>query len=57
MLKGTETATLKRAALVVGASGGIGAAVLDRYLQDPEYARVYAVSRAPCSTARGTGAR
>ena len=47
MLKGTETATLKRAALVVGASGGIGAAVLDRYLQDPEYARVYAVSRAP----------
>jgi len=35
------------AALVVGASGGIGAAVLERYLLDPAYKRVIAVSRGP----------
>ena len=34
-------------ALVVGASGGIGAAVLERYLLDPAYRRVIAVSRGP----------
>ena len=33
------------AVLVVGASGGIGRAVLDHYLQAPEYNLVFAVSR------------
>jgi NAD(P)-dependent dehydrogenase (short-subunit alcohol dehydrogenase family) len=33
------------AVLVVGASGGIGRAVLDHYLQTPEYEQIFAVSR------------
>jgi NAD(P)-dependent dehydrogenase (short-subunit alcohol dehydrogenase family) len=33
------------AAMIVGASGGIGRAVLDHYLNDPAYSRVVAVSR------------
>jgi len=41
----TQSATQGNAALVVGASGGIGAAVLHRYLDDPTFTRVYAVSR------------
>jgi NAD(P)-dependent dehydrogenase (short-subunit alcohol dehydrogenase family) len=41
----TESANPGTAALVVGASGGIGAAVLHRYLDDPTLTRVYAVSR------------
>ena len=41
----TQGATPGNAALVVGASGGIGAAVLHRYLDDPTFMRVYAVSR------------
>jgi NAD(P)-dependent dehydrogenase (short-subunit alcohol dehydrogenase family) len=45
-LKGIVTNT--DAALVVGASGGIGSAVLQRYLQDTRFARVIAVSRGPC---------
>ncbi len=36
------------AALVVGASGGIGRAVLQCYLQDARFAHVFAVSRGPC---------
>lgn len=36
------------AALVVGASGGIGSAVLQCHLQDTRFARVIAVSRGPC---------
>lgn len=36
------------AALVVGASGGIGSAVLQCYLQDSRFTQVIAVSRAPC---------
>jgi len=47
MLKMTATATANPTALVVGASGGIGAAVLERYLRDPAYKRVFAVSRGP----------
>jgi NAD(P)-dependent dehydrogenase (short-subunit alcohol dehydrogenase family) len=43
----TETASVNPAVLVVGASGGIGAAALDRYLGDSAYARVFAVSRGP----------
>ncbi|MEE4147189.1 MAG: SDR family NAD(P)-dependent oxidoreductase [Halieaceae bacterium] len=35
----------RRGALVVGASGGIGGAVLDHYLAAPEYELVFAVSR------------
>jgi NAD(P)-dependent dehydrogenase (short-subunit alcohol dehydrogenase family) len=40
--------TNQEAALVVGASGGIGAAVLQCYLQDTRFAQVIAVSRSPC---------
>ena len=47
MFKATETATANPAALVVGAAGGIGAAVLERCLCDSAYARVFAVSRGP----------
>ncbi|MBK6737051.1 MAG: SDR family NAD(P)-dependent oxidoreductase [Haliea sp.] len=45
-LKGIVTNT--DAALVVGASGGIGSAVLQCYLQDTRFAHVIAVSRGPC---------
>ena len=41
----TESTTPGTAALVVGASGGIGAAVVHRYLDDPTFTRVFAVSR------------
>lgn len=34
--------------MVIGASGGIGSAVLRGYLQDPRFTHVIAVSRAPC---------
>ena len=35
-------------ALVIGASGGIGAAVLETYLRDARFTNVIAVSRGPC---------
>lgn len=38
-------ATSRDVALIVGASGGIGMAVLGLYLQDPAYGRVIAISR------------
>jgi len=43
-----DIVTKQEAALVVGASGGIGSAVLQCYLQDSRFAQVIAVSRGPC---------
>lgn len=45
MAEATKAVPQNAASLVVGASGGIGAAVLQRQLEDPSVKRVYAVSR------------
>lgn len=44
-------------ALVVGASGGIGGAVLARLLDDPAYSQVVAVSRSPAPDDVAAGCR